>query len=347
MTAPIPADVVIADNESVSAGEGVKLAYYQDMLARTTTLPPLYTLGQTSPPFSSEAPATQADLERYNPMIAQMRLSILRSIARFANVHGDQAIATNTSIDDASQTPAWGVAQLQAAIDWIKVNGGGGTPGPTGPTGPMGPTGAAGATGPTGPAGADGAAGATGPTGPAGSSVMRPWYSIVDLCVAGSRTAYAEDGIGYSTGSRFCPYWDPSKTLQCTGIRLYAKCASYPRTYKCKLYKDSSNTLVASANVTITAEGEYTATFSSPYTFSEADMGKAFTACIWETSAADGTYCSLTSNAISVTFFASPRHTWNTENLYSTANGNPAGDIRPTVVSGTKAYPVEPVLVES
>jgi hypothetical protein len=103
------------------------------------------------------------------------------------------------------------------------------------------------------------------------------WYSIVDLCVAGSRTAYAEDGVGYSTGSRFCPYWDPSNTLSCTGVRFYAKCASYPRTYKAKLYKDSSNTLVASVEVTISAEGVYTGTFASAYDFLLADMGVLLT----------------------------------------------------------------------
>jgi hypothetical protein len=80
-------DVVVGDNEAVSAGSGLKLELYNAEEA-TLTLMPFYVVGQTSAPFTPEAPATQETANELNTPIRTMRLSILRGIASRANAWG-------------------------------------------------------------------------------------------------------------------------------------------------------------------------------------------------------------------------------------------------------------------
>jgi hypothetical protein len=84
-------DVAVSDAEVVS-GTGAKREYYDAEVA-ATTLPALYTLGQTTAPFSPEAPATQEQLNEFNPGVASIRLSILRGIATRANAFGAVLVA--------------------------------------------------------------------------------------------------------------------------------------------------------------------------------------------------------------------------------------------------------------
>lgn len=64
--------------------------------------------------------------------------------------------------------------QLDAALDWIAENAGGGS----GATGPQGPAGATGATGPQGPQGIQGETGPAGPQGEPGAGGSDPWTVV-------------------------------------------------------------------------------------------------------------------------------------------------------------------------
>lgn len=85
-------NVVVADNEVVTAGSGLKLELYNAELA-TITLTPLYTVGQTSSPFSADAPATEGQVADANPQLQAMRVSTLRGIAARANAYGAAIVA--------------------------------------------------------------------------------------------------------------------------------------------------------------------------------------------------------------------------------------------------------------
>ena len=163
MAVDVGRDVVITDEETVSQGSGLKLELFNAEKA-TLSLPTLYTLGQTTPPFTLEVPATTDQLAKFNPQLTALRISMLRGVATRANAYGSQIFAGQIPWDDAAQSPQWSVTMIQTAIDWIKLHGSGAT-GPAGPPGPQGGTGPAGGTGPKGDTGADG------PTGPAGDLI--------------------------------------------------------------------------------------------------------------------------------------------------------------------------------
>lgn len=162
------------------------------------------------------------------------------------------------------------------------------------------------------------------------------WYSLVSLCVSGARAPETDNG-GYSVGCRFTPRWDmqSGQTLRCTGARFYAKFGAYPRTVKCKLHDDSSETPLASGSVTVSADGVAEVTWATPVTFAASQYGKPHTISMYETSDTDGTRAAY--EVIGTYFYASPFAQMMNENLYD------LGDVRPTT-QGVKSYPVEAIL---
>lgn len=110
-------DVVIDDNENVTAGTGLKLALYTKERA-TTSLPALYVVGQTDSPFSADSPATEDQVNSSNPQMKTMRVSMLRGIAKRANAYGE-AIAEQLYI--ATVVDGAGVAHAGRAS--IKIVG--------------------------------------------------------------------------------------------------------------------------------------------------------------------------------------------------------------------------------
>lgn len=162
------------------------------------------------------------------------------------------------------------------------------------------------------------------------------WYSLPSLCVSGARAPETDNG-GYSVGCRFTPRWDMQlgQTLRCTGARFYAKFGAYPRTIKCKLHDDSSETPLASGSVTVSADGIAEVTWATPVTFADSQYGKPHTISMYETSDTDGTKAAY--EAIGTYFYASPFVQMMNENLYD------LGDVRPTT-QGVKSYPVEAIL---
>ena len=85
-------NVTISDTELVLTGSGLKLELYNAELA-VTELMALYTVGQTTSPFSADAPATQGQVDDANPQLQTMRVSVLRAIASRANAYGAAIVA--------------------------------------------------------------------------------------------------------------------------------------------------------------------------------------------------------------------------------------------------------------
>ncbi len=73
-------NVVVADNETVSAGTGLKLELYTADIA-TADIPPVLALASTAFPYSAGRPASAADVAA----TATARLMVLRDAARRAN----------------------------------------------------------------------------------------------------------------------------------------------------------------------------------------------------------------------------------------------------------------------
>lgn len=85
-------DVVVANDESTSAGSGLKLELYNADKA-TLTLPVLPTVGSTTPPYRAERPCTADDRAK----VQAARLVILRDAARRANAYGGTIVSHVTT----------------------------------------------------------------------------------------------------------------------------------------------------------------------------------------------------------------------------------------------------------
>lgn len=81
-------DVVVASDESTSAGSGMKLELY-DADKATLTLPTLPTVGSTSAPYRAERACTADDRAK----VQAARVTLLRDAARRANAYGGAIVA--------------------------------------------------------------------------------------------------------------------------------------------------------------------------------------------------------------------------------------------------------------
>ena len=176
----------------------------------------------------------------------------------------------------------------------------------------------------------------------------RNWFSAVDLIAAGGRGLSGSDAPNYTTGVAFAVFNDMSGiSLTIPQIRAYLRMTAYNRTVRFKLWKVGVGTALKSVDVLVTAEGVYTATFSTTYVVSPSDYGAqnaVFFATIWETAgSAYAQYGIPASDS-----FASPtmigRHTLLiNESYYNTSTGDSIPD---TIIgSNAKRYAVEPVVV--
>lgn len=81
-------DVVVEDDETVSAGTGMKRAFYDEDVA-TLVLPDLPVLGSTVAPWRPEKPVSAEDVQT----VQQARVKLLRESARRANAYGKALVA--------------------------------------------------------------------------------------------------------------------------------------------------------------------------------------------------------------------------------------------------------------
>ena len=82
-------DVVIADDETVSAGTGMKRAIYDaDAASLAPTLPAAPVLGSTAAPWRGEKPVSADDVAS----VKTARVKILREAARRANAYGEALV---------------------------------------------------------------------------------------------------------------------------------------------------------------------------------------------------------------------------------------------------------------
>jgi hypothetical protein len=89
-------DVVVDENEAVTAGSGLKLELYtadKASLVAAGALQTVPVLGDTAAPYSTERPAADSDVA----LVKAARVRVLRGAARQANVYGAVFVAHITT----------------------------------------------------------------------------------------------------------------------------------------------------------------------------------------------------------------------------------------------------------
>ncbi len=83
MAMVVGVDVVVDNDEVVTAGTGLKRTLYDADVA-TISLPTLPTLGSTAAPWNTQRPVSQDDIDR----VKEARVRVLQDAARRANAYG-------------------------------------------------------------------------------------------------------------------------------------------------------------------------------------------------------------------------------------------------------------------
>jgi hypothetical protein len=115
---------------------------------------------------------------------------------------------------------------------------------------------------------------------PTAAAQTQWWLSWVELAKSGrSSVGSALNGGNETVGCMFFFL----RAVTVTGIRFYANFPTYPRNVKCGFWNIDQAAELANQTVTVTAEGEYIATFAAPYVVPANRVGDQYAVGMYDT----------------------------------------------------------------